>query len=54
MPTEDAFDQECKAKFHLYCRAYKAAKYHSEKRRYVAKIDAVLDDYGDWRDIQGL
>lgn len=54
MTMDESFDLECQAKFHLYCRAYKAAKYHSEKRRYLDKIDAQLDLYHEWRDIQGL
>ena len=54
MQTEEPFDQECRTRFHLYCRAYRAAKYHSEKRHYLKKIDAQLDLYLEWRGIQGL
>lgn len=54
MDKDEQFDQQMRERFTLLCRAYKAAKYHSEKRSYLAKIDNALDLYLDWYDIQGL
>lgn len=50
----DDFEAECRKRFQLYCECYRAAAYHSLKRKYVEKAYEAIEDYLDHRDIQSL
>lgn len=52
--SEPDFEAECRSRFNLYCELYRAAKYHSKKKEYVAKAYDAIEDYLDHRDIQSL
>lgn len=54
MAKEKSFEDECRARFLNYCRAYRTAPYHVHKRMYLAKAYEQIDAYLDWRDVQGL
>ena len=50
----DEFTEICRGRFDHYVDAMHIAKFHSLKRDYRQRAEAVLDVYLDYLDINGL
>ena len=48
------FAAECKTRFLHYCHAREIAKYHSLKKKCLAKAEEQLDLYLEFLEIQSL